>query len=89
MSIESIASGAGLAPQTEAGVQPGAVNQASFLKLLVAQLQHQNPLDPADGAQFIAQLATFSQLEQSIAIKTDLAAIRAAIEAQNGPAAQV
>lgn len=35
-----------------------------FLRLLVAQLQHQNPLSPQDGAQFVAQLAQFTAIEQ-------------------------
>ena len=35
-----------------------------FLTLLVAQLQNQDPLNPADGAEFTAQLAQFSSLEE-------------------------
>jgi|SRR4051812_998868 flagellar basal-body rod modification protein FlgD len=35
-----------------------------FLKLLVGQLQHQDPMQPADDTQFIGQMAQFSQLEQ-------------------------
>jgi flagellar basal-body rod modification protein FlgD len=35
-----------------------------FLTLLVAQLQHQDPLNPADGTEFTAQLAQFSSLEE-------------------------
>jgi len=44
----------------------------TFLKLLVAQLKNQDPLNPADGVQFLTQLAQFSQLEQSIAMREDL-----------------
>lgn len=35
-----------------------------FMKLLVAQLKNQDPLQPQDGAQFVAQLAQFNSLEQ-------------------------
>ena len=35
-----------------------------FLSLLVTQLQYQDPLDPMDNSQFVAQLAQFSSLEQ-------------------------
>ena len=43
-----------------------------FLQLLVAQLQNQDPLNPTDSTQFVAELAQFSQLEQLIAIRSDI-----------------
>ena len=36
----------------------------AFLNLLVTQLQHQDPLEPASDTEFIAQMAQFSSLEQ-------------------------
>ncbi len=38
----------------------------SFLKLLTAQLRHQDPLSPLESTQFVQQLATFSAVEQQI-----------------------
>jgi flagellar basal-body rod modification protein FlgD len=42
----------------------GDMGKDEFLKLLVGQLQHQDPMQPADDNQFIGQMAQFSQLEQ-------------------------
>ncbi len=39
------------------------MGKAAFLKLLVAQLENQNPMDPMDNGAFVAQLAQFSSLE--------------------------
>ena len=36
----------------------------AFLKLLVAQLRYQDPMNPAEGAEFIAQTAQFTQVEK-------------------------
>jgi flagellar basal-body rod modification protein FlgD len=43
-----------------------------FLKMMVAQLKHQDPLNPMDGTAFTAQLAQFSSLEQLQNINTQL-----------------
>ncbi len=44
----------------------------AFLKLLVTQLQNQDPLNPMQDREFIAQMATFSQLEQMITMNQSM-----------------
>ncbi len=44
------------------------IGKSEFLKLLVAQLQNQDPLNPLQNEEFVAQLATFSSLEQLMSI---------------------
>ncbi len=56
-------------------------NQNVFLQLLVAQLQHQDPENPADGTQFVTQLAQFSELSNTTQMASDIAAIKAQLAA--------
>ncbi|MCK5750276.1 MAG: flagellar hook assembly protein FlgD [Oricola sp.] len=42
------------------------VDYQSFLKLLVAELKNQDPTEPMDATQYMAQLASFSNVEQNI-----------------------
>jgi flagellar basal-body rod modification protein FlgD len=83
--ISSLASAAQSSPASsasDAGATTGAtvaskrndqLDRTDFLTLLVAQLQAQDPLNPMDGADFSAQLAQFSSLEQLMSIDGRLA----------------
>jgi flagellar basal-body rod modification protein FlgD len=44
----------------------------AFLRLLIAQLKNQDPTNPTDPAQFVAQLASFSNVEQGIKMNSKL-----------------
>ena len=56
------------------------VTENMFLKLLVAQLQNQDPTNPADSTQFVTQLAQFQTMEQAMTQGTDVSAIRADLD---------
>ena len=78
----------GKAPETkkEAEGTDKLANQEVFLKLLVAQMSHQNPLSPADGMEYVSQLAQFTQLEQMMGAKAELVEIRKILSEQQKPA---
>ena len=51
-------------PGTQADNKAAALGKDDFLKLLVAQLQHQDPMNPTDNTEFMAQMTSYSTLEQ-------------------------
>jgi flagellar basal-body rod modification protein FlgD len=59
------------------------LGQDAFLKLLVTQLQHQDPTKPQADAEFIAQLAQFSSLEKLTQIAAGVDALTAALAAKD------
>ena len=52
----------------------------TFLKLFVAQLKNQNPMNPADGTEFVSQLAQFTELEQLIGMRQNLESIQKSVD---------
>ena len=66
-------------PQTAAKATDPLANQNVFLQLLVAQLKNQDPQNPADGTQFITQLAQFSELSNTTQMAQDISAIKSVV----------
>ena len=58
------------------------LDKDSFLKLLVTQLQNQNPLEPMENTEFIGQMAQFSSLEQQVQTNSNLSELALATSAQ-------
>ncbi|HEX4949620.1 MAG TPA: flagellar hook capping FlgD N-terminal domain-containing protein [Blastocatellia bacterium] len=74
MNINSINQSAALGVSDTATTKPSKVgaDQEMFLKLLVAQMKNQDPLNPQDSVQYMSQLAQFSSLEQLTTINQKL-----------------
>lgn len=65
-------------PNTPTPAQPGGptLGKQDFLKLLITQLRNQDPLNPLDQNQFLAQTAQFTSLENLQNISTQLAEMK-------------
>ncbi len=72
MAIQNI--GGALAPAAQAAPAKagGEISRDDFMKLLIAQLQNQDPLSPMDNQEFAVQLATFNSLEQLVGMNEKL-----------------
>jgi flagellar basal-body rod modification protein FlgD len=68
---------------TDKTAKNDALGKDAFLKLLITQLQHQDPLNPLDDKEFIAQLAQFSSLEQMNNISEGINALVNKTQAQD------
>jgi flagellar basal-body rod modification protein FlgD len=61
----------------ESRVPVKTLNQQDFLRLLVAQMTQQDPLNPKSDLEMIPQMVSFTQLEQSKSMQSDIAQLRA------------
>jgi flagellar basal-body rod modification protein FlgD len=87
MSVEAVNTGYGTSPVSGRNTSSSSNNQEvgldQFLKLFIAQIQNQDPLSPLDSAEFTAQLAQFTSVEQLFGIKSSLANIDETLTGQN------
>ena len=73
--VTGVSSGTTNSTQTNKNV----MGKDDFLKMLIAQLKNQDPLNPLDGTNFAAQLAQFSSLEQLQNMNTQLSALTSSL----------
>lgn len=64
--------GSSSAASTTGVTQSSMADYQTFLKLLVTQMQNQDPTEPMDNTEYMAQLASFSNVEQNVQINNKL-----------------
>lgn len=85
MSVSAISNNNSIIPEANSSKPASQIsddplaNKDVFLKLLVAQVQNQNPLNPSDPVQFLSQLTQFSNLEQTLAMRQNLDSIKTGV----------
>lgn len=89
MMVESVTPGTAAAAPVE--ITPpssrlGALGRDAFLKLLITQLQNQDPTSPQSDTEFIAELAQFSSLEQLTSINQAVTRLSEALTGLAGDA---
>jgi flagellar basal-body rod modification protein FlgD len=87
MSIAAVNTGYGAlsvsGEKTSSSSKTEELGMDEFLKLFIAQIQHQDPLSPLDSAEFTAQLAQFTSVEQLYGVNSRLADIEEALSSRN------
>ncbi|PRD65320.1 flagellar hook assembly protein FlgD [Malikia granosa] len=83
MAVNSISSNTGVAAQTSASSASGSVDdaQSNFMKLLVAQMQNQDPMNPMDNAQMTSQMAQLNMVSGINQLNTTLSSALSSFQA--------
>lgn len=79
----STSSGNTQSSQSAANAVTKTLGQDDFLKLLIAQMENQDPSQPTDDTQFIAEMAQFSSLEQMNNVATAVNTLNTNLQTMN------
>ena len=76
LTSQSSATGSTATSTSSASPKDSLASEQTFLKLLVAQIQNQDPTNPTDPVQFVGQLTQYSELEQLIDINQGITGLK-------------
>ncbi|MGO4526268.1 flagellar hook assembly protein FlgD [Microvirga sp. 2MCAF35] len=77
MNVSSVSSPVAAQRTTTTSDTSSTASYDNFLKLLMAQMKNQDPTEPMKSTDYMAQLATFSQVEQTVKSNSKLDALLA------------
>ena len=83
--INAVSPATGARATTRTSATSG-LDSDAFLKVLVEQLRQQDPTSPSDPGQFVAQISSLTQVEQTVQANAKLDGIRAAVGMSGGAA---
>lgn len=78
MNVASLTA-SGVSQKTPTAEKTSTVSYDNFLRLLLTQMQNQDPTDPMKSTEYMAQLATFSQVEQAVKSNEKLDALLSSV----------
>ncbi|WP_134496206.1 flagellar hook assembly protein FlgD [Microvirga pakistanensis] len=78
MNVASLTA-SGVSQKTSTAEKTSTVSYDNFLRLLLTQMQNQDPTDPMKSTEYMAQLATFSQVEQAVKSNEKLDALLSSV----------
>lgn len=84
MSVNSVNNAANAA--NSSSNSSSVANKTDFMALLIAQLTHQDPLNPMEDSDFTSQLAQLEQLEQTVSLNTTMGALNTQSQLQSATA---
>jgi flagellar basal-body rod modification protein FlgD len=84
--VTARASEATAASSASTATSASTLDYNAFLQLLIAQVQNQDPLEPTKSSDYVAQLATFSQVEKTIETNERIASLLSATQLQQAEA---
>ena len=80
MSVSAVGGSAAAAVAGTSSTDKAKLNYDSFLRLLVAEMKNQDPTEPKDTSQYLAQLASFSAVEQGVNTNKKLDSLMASMQ---------
>lgn len=75
MAVDAVSSTSGTSSTTASGKSASEMSSADFYKLLIAELQYQDPFEPMDNAKMVEQMASIRNMESSASLTKALESV--------------